>query len=216
MSGDLYTLKQEATSLPVSLDEARQYLRADPSEDLSVGLLLRAAVVHAEKYTGVDFRTNTWTLTRDGFPSNSRICLDKAEVASVTSVSRLVWDDVSENVLTAVPSTDYYLKAGVGASEVLLLGSSPLGSTAAGSWPDNVSEQQPEANVEVEFVMGIPDLIEKAQAGILKLLAAFWVNRGDALAALQGTGRGQVALASDLGAQSGANADLDFYLVERV
>ncbi len=95
--GDLYELTKAATKLPIGTEEARLYLKSSPAEDKNLGLLLRAAVQHAEGYTGVDFRANTWKLTMDGFPVGGRIpdgALARQAGARYGRVGELVADEV--------------------------------------------------------------------------------------------------------------------------
>ena len=212
-----YELKTAGTVLPISVEEARLYLKSDEGEDANLALLIRAAVQHAETYTGRDFRANTWTLTLDGFPTNDRIVLRRCTVASVTAVRRFVWDEnTATNVNTVVSSADYYLKQTQDWSEVLLKSNLPTNSPATGKWPTDVTKQQPEANVSVEFVTEPFAFIEEAKVGVLQHIAALWANRGDCLAALSAAGGGRVALHADLAAQSGADALLDHFRVSRI
>ncbi len=214
--GEVYELSAASAALPISVVEARGYLRSDEGEDATLGLLLRAVVQHAEAYTGVDLRANTWLLTLDAFPANDRICIAKHPVASITSITRLVWDDVDTNVPTAVPTADYYLKRAESFSEVLLFSSAPTGSTATGSWPTDVSEQQPEKGIVVTFVTEAPEWVAEVKTALLHHLAALWANRGDCLSALSAAGGGRVALHQDMAAQSGADALLDHYRIARI
>jgi uncharacterized phiE125 gp8 family phage protein len=210
---DRYVLTKVSTKLPLSPEVVRAHLKSPKGEDDVVALFTRAAVQHCESYTGVDFRANTWTLIADCFPTSNRFLLKKSPVASVTSVKYLKFDGAVD-VLTTVPAVDYFLKQGASWSEILLHSSAPAGSPAAGVWPTDVSLHQPEANVEVEFLTGVPAFIEEVRVGVLHLIAAMWANRGDALESLSSVGG--VALAADLAKQSGANTLLDGFKIQRV
>lgn len=88
---------------PLSLAEARQYLRdPDTADDPVIQRLIDMAAEYGERYTGRQFRANTWTLTLPDFPDEIR--LRKPPVSSITSVTRLVG-----GVVTAVSAADYYL-----------------------------------------------------------------------------------------------------------
>jgi uncharacterized phiE125 gp8 family phage protein len=58
---------------PVSLAEAKSFLRVDSSsEDLFITSLIKAATQFAEKATGRVFITQTWDLTLDAFPFTAK------------------------------------------------------------------------------------------------------------------------------------------------
>lgn len=210
-----YELKTAATKLPIGTEEARLYLKSDEGEDGNLALLLRAAVQHAEWYTGRDFRSNTWTLFTDGFPTTQRFCLRRSVVNAVSSIKYLEWTGAADELQT-VPATDYYLKRTQDWSEILLRISGLTGSTASGAWPSGFEAEQVESNVEVEFTTKAGDFLEEAKVGMLQHLAALWANRGDCIAALQAAGSGRIALHRDLAAQSGADGLLDHFRITRI
>lgn len=209
----LYRLTEEAKKLPISREQAQDYLKSHRDENPTLDLMLRAAVQHAEHYTGVDFRANTWELLLDVFPTVDSIVLQRSIIASV-AVSYLVWDDVDTNDPTTFAADQYQLVQLEDCSEIVLRPKGITGSPAMGVWPADLSQQQPRHGITITMTMGVPPFIEQAKEGILHLLAALWTNRGDALTALQSGGK--VALCQDLGRQSGAHTLLDFCAIPQI
>lgn len=63
----------DATLEPITLDDAKGYLRIDLSDtasDTLVTSLIRAARRHCEKYTNLAFINQTWELWRNSFPQS--------------------------------------------------------------------------------------------------------------------------------------------------
>ena len=151
--------------LPLTTSQARDFLRIDDAcdEDLLLGLI-RAAVQWGEKYTRRDFRVNRWSLTLDCFPD--RILLRRDPVVSLVSITYLDGDDVS----AVVPPTDYYLKPGVGTSEVL---PTPDGD----GWPTDVSDL--EGSIVVLFDSGPTRCGDLVLQALRQHVAYLYENRGD-------------------------------------
>ncbi len=179
---EVYELSSYGTPGPLSLDEVKEHLRLDDeSEDASVTILLDAALIYVEGWTGREMRANTWTLHLDSWPANARICLRRSPVDTVTSIKRLVYaEGTGLDTLTTVTAADYYLKPGVDFTEVLLF-DTPTGSAKTGEWPDDLSEQQLERRIEVLFVTQAHSSIDLLKGGVLHLMGALWENRGDCL-----------------------------------
>lgn len=157
-----YTLTDNGT-LPITLKQAKAYLKVDTDADNAVIQDMIAAVVQfAERYTGRDMRPKTWQLELDCF--EDRILLRKSQVASITSVKYIV----SGSPVT-IDSSVYYLKSGYQFSEVLL--------QADQVWPDDLDEV--EAGIEIIFVTQAPRYIEQYKIGALEHLAFLYANRGD-------------------------------------
>lgn len=78
----------EATSLPVTVADARAYARLDPDvPDPEVeGLILTAAEAW-ETHTGQVLSQSEWELTLDGFVADAAINLQTAPVISVNSIT---------------------------------------------------------------------------------------------------------------------------------
>jgi len=158
----LYTLNDSGT-LPISLKQAKAYLKVEHDADNSVIQdMIAATVQYAERYTGRDLRPKTWQLTLDCF--EDRILLRKSQVASITSIKYLV-----SSVLTTIDTSVYYLKPGYQFSEVLLKEDQV--------WPDDLDEV--EAGIQIIFVTQTPRNIEQYRIGVYEHLAFLYANRGD-------------------------------------
>lgn len=180
---------------PVKIDEARDHLRLHSNDDDDlISPIILAALDAAEAYTRRDFRDNTYQLLLDEF--TDRICLRRDVVDTIDSVTRLV-----ATVATAVPTTVYYLKHGVQASEILLQD----GET----WPTDVDVR--EQAIVVTFTTKAHDRLESAKSAILRLVAHLYENRGDCAVITSG---GTAAM--DVVRASGAGAILDQFRVSRV
>lgn len=152
---------------PVRLKDAKAYLKVDnKSDDFVVRSLLLATVQYAEKYTGRDFRANSWKLLLDGF--EDRICLRRSPVASITQVQYTL-----AGTLTTIAASVYYLKKGPQFSEVLLLDEQ--------EWPSDGDDVETtnEHTIEITFATAVPALLEEARSALLKHLAYLYQNRGD-------------------------------------
>ncbi len=194
MSSQVYVRTVEGDS-PVKIDEARDHMRLHSEEDDNlVSQIMLAALDAAESYTRRDFRANTYELLLDEF--TDRICLRKDVVDSITSITRLVL-----TVVTAVPTSVYYLKRDVQGSEILLQD----GQT----WPADVDNR--EQAIKVTFATVAHDRLESAKSAILRLTAHLYENRGDCAVITSG---GTAAL--DVVRASGAGAILDQFRVSRV
>lgn len=180
---------------PVAIDEARVHMRlhSEDDDDL-ISQLILVALDAAESYTRRDFRANTYELLLDKF--TDRICLRRDVVDSIGSVTRLV-----ATTETAVPTTVYYLKRGVQASEILLQD----GQT----WPTDVDNR--EQAIKVTFTTKAHTRLESAKSAILRLTAHLYENRGDCAIIISGGAR-----AFDVVRMSGAGAILDQFRVSRV
>lgn len=153
----------DSGDLPITLKQAKDYLKIDGKDDNQVIQdLLATAVQFGEGYTGRDFRISTWLLFVDCF--EDRILLRKAQVASITKVEYLV-----SAAFITVASSVYYLKPGHGFSEILL---------ADGEiWPTDIDTI--EAGIKIEFKTQVPRSIEQLKTGVYKHLAFLYQNRGD-------------------------------------
>jgi uncharacterized phiE125 gp8 family phage protein len=157
-----YTLNDTGT-LPISLKQAKAYLKVDSTTDDSVIQDLIATVFQfAERYSGRDMRAKTWQLVLDCF--DDRILLRKSEVSSITSVKYSV-----SGTLDTISSAVYYLKAGHQFSEILLQEDQ--------AWPSDIDEI--EAGIQIIFDTKTPRYITQYKVGALEHLAFLYANRGD-------------------------------------
>jgi uncharacterized phiE125 gp8 family phage protein len=157
-----YTLNDTGT-LPITLKQAKAYLKVDSDADNSVIQDMIAAVVqYGERYSGRDMRAKTWQLVIDCF--EDRILLRKSQVASITSIKHTV-----SGSLDTIADTVYYLKAGYQFSEILLQEDQ--------EWPTD--SDAVEAGIQIIFVTQTPRYIESYKMGAFEHLAFLYANRGD-------------------------------------
>ena len=160
---DVYELIAKG-AVPVSLDDMKAYMKVTSSaDDDLITMMLNAATIWGENYTGREFRANTWALLLDEF--SDRICLRRDPVASITSVEYLVLD-----VLTTIVNTTYYLKKNVQNSEVLL--------SEDQDWPDDLDDR--EQSIAITFVTeSYRYCSDSIMNGIKRHVAWWYANRGD-------------------------------------
>ena len=160
---DVYELIAKG-AVPVSLDDMKAYMKvtSDADDDL-ITMMLNAATVWGENYTGREFRANTWALLLDEF--SDRICIRRDPVKSITSVEYLVAD-----VFTAVTNITYYLKKNVQNSEILLAEDE--------DWPADLDSR--EQGIKITFVTESYRYCSDAIINGIKRHVAWWyANRGD-------------------------------------
>lgn len=178
------TLLSPPASEPVSLPEAKDWMRVDiGDDDALIQSLVTAARQHAEDLLGRQFVTATWRLSLDCFPGGragwgallAPWAWDRAMVrlpkAPLQSVSSATYYDLA-GTLQTLPATAYDADP---ASDPGRL------SLAFGqSWP--VTRPMPGA-VRIDFVAGygaaaqVPEGIKTA----IKLLAAHWYENREAV-----------------------------------
>jgi uncharacterized phiE125 gp8 family phage protein len=157
-------LKTAPTHEPITLEEAKDHLRVDGTDDDAlISDLITAARKRAEKFQRRAFITQTWTVFLDEFPVWIR--LPKPPLQSVTSVKYLDTDGVQQTLASA----DYRVDTK----------SVPARITPAWneSWP---STRAVTNAVEIEMVVGygaatvVP---EEARAAIKIYLGGLYENR---------------------------------------
>ncbi|MCB2081366.1 MAG: phage head-tail connector protein [Hyphomicrobiales bacterium] len=93
---------------PLSLSEAKLYLRVDSSdEDSVITRMIATARQAAEHYTRRSFITQTWTLAYDDY-APAMVALPKGPVQSITSVKTIARDATE----TVISSSVYTMDAG--------------------------------------------------------------------------------------------------------
>jgi len=157
---------------PVSLDEAKLYLRVDnTAEDDAISLLIAASRGLFERETGLILLRQSWQLTLDKWPvrsadSHRRVYLPLRPILGVASVVVSVG-----GVAVNVPDTDYHLDADASPPR--------LTEQAAGLWP---KPDVPAAGITIDFDAGFGDAVETVPAplrlAVLKLVAEAYENRG--------------------------------------
>lgn len=155
---------------PVSLDEARTHLKVDTTDDDAlITSLICAARARAEWHTGRAFVTQRWTLWRDSWPCDGIIEIPLPPLQSVASVTAYALDD-SATVLDA-------------ATYQIDIASSPARLSLKSPPPINLRRINA---VAIAFTAGYGDaggdVPAPVREAILKMIANFYVNRGDAAA----------------------------------
>lgn len=96
-------------TLPVALDQAKEWLRVDhDADDLLIGALIAAAVDHLDGMRGIlgyALEPQTWEMTAPCWPFG-QIILPLGPVVSITSVKYLD----TEGVEQTLPTSDYRLE----------------------------------------------------------------------------------------------------------
>jgi uncharacterized phiE125 gp8 family phage protein len=97
------TLYTAPTLNPVGLPEAKLHLRQESDEDdLLIQNLIYAATETAQVKTGRQFLTATYDYTLDDFPGCDTIVLPRPPLASVTSITYVDGDGVSQTLAATV------------------------------------------------------------------------------------------------------------------
>lgn len=155
-----------ATTLPVSLAEAKAHLRVDAADDDTlISAMLGAATQMAEQATGRALMPQTWLLSLDGFADVLE--LTRVPVASVTSV---VYDDASGTPQT-LANSNYTL------SNADDFGIARLTCAYSKSWP--ATRAQVNA-VRVTYVAGYADAAsvpESIKSWIKLAIGSMFENR---------------------------------------
>lgn len=157
---------------PVSLDEAKLYLRVDNSaEDDAITLLIAAACGLFERETGLILIRQSWQLTLDKWPvrsadSHRRVYLPLRPILALSSLVVSVGGEAVN-----IPETDYHLDPAAEPPRLVEL--------VAGLWP---KPDVPAAGITIDFDAGFGDGVDDAPAPlrlvVLKLIAEAYENRG--------------------------------------
>lgn len=159
------TLTTGPTSEPVTLEEAKQHLRVEVSEDDDyINGLITAARLLVERMQGRALFTQTYTLKLDDF-SSSEIRLPRPPLASVTSITYLDSGGASQTLSTSVYGVDTSSEPG----RVYL--------KYAQSWPSVYAQ---ELSVSIVYVAGyatVAAIPATTKQAIKMLVAHLYENR---------------------------------------
>ncbi len=167
-----YTVSGAIGPYPVTLVEAKAYLKIDHgADDAVITLLIQAATQFAEDFTSRDFRTRTWIATLDSFDDQflDRIQLRKNQIGAITSIQ--YFNDASTPVLTTVDAATYYLRFDQWWAFAVLKDSD--------DWPTDVDDEQSEQRITVTFTTVLPPDLAEVKVGILNAISAMYENRVD-------------------------------------
>lgn len=164
------TLTAAPTKEPLLVDDLRQHLRLDTSdEDFLLETWLVAARRHVETYTGAALMPQTWEARLDTFPDDAEIPLPRNPVQSITSLQYV--DTAGATQTFAGSNFDLVAPADpVGGEWRLVLGYSK-------SWPATRGHV---GDVRISFVAGYPDRKDvppEILAAILLVAADLFENR---------------------------------------
>jgi uncharacterized phiE125 gp8 family phage protein len=156
---------------PVSLPEAKLYLRIDASdEDDLVRALITASRLLIEAASGRLLINQTWRLILDAWPAGGTLRLPLSPAGQIAGAR--VFD--ANGAPTAVSPSALVLEAGSDPPLLLVQGAAP-------------SPGRARAGVEIDVVAGfgpsgasVPEPIRQA---MLRMIALWFENRGDAMAA---------------------------------
>ena len=159
-------IKTPPASEPVSLTEAKNYLRiTDNDDDALISSLVTAVRQKAETWTRRLFITQTWTLWLDSIPEGKILSIP---LPLLQSVSHIKSYDSANEVSTFDPEK-YFV-------DVV---SSPgrVGLNDGESWPNDLRRMNA---VEIEFVAGYGDessVPETIKQGILQWVKLLFANK---------------------------------------
>ncbi len=160
----MLTLVTPSSALPVTLDEAKKFLKMDDitDDDDLITMLLGTAVSQVENVTGRCLLNQTWKQTFDEFPCDDDYCdLYRSKVTSITSVKYYDTSGVQQTLSSSV----YELEA----EEPAHIRLKPLQS-----WPGTDGRDD---GIEITFVAGYGATAADVPAGlkVLVLIMTSWL-----------------------------------------
>ena len=184
-------LKTAPAEYPVSVSEAKDYLRVDGSlEDSRILTMIKAATTRLEKYVDQKFISQVWYQYMDNFQmkTSSDWWDGVREMATSEMYSPQPWLELMIGPMRVLNVFKTYADDGVGvtfnSSNYVLDTTGPYGRVAlklGGVWPTTILRKV--NGIEIEFEVGIaanaascPDDIKQA---VLSYVATLYENRGD-------------------------------------
>jgi uncharacterized phiE125 gp8 family phage protein len=156
---------------PVTLDQAKAHLKVDTTDDDAlITSLIAAARARAEWHTGRAFVTQSWCLWLDAWPCNGIVEIPLPPLQSVASVTAYAQDDSA----TVLDAATYQIDTASSPARLVL---KPNASPPVALRRINA--------IAVAFTAGYGDasfVPAPVCEAILKIVANFYVNRGDAAA----------------------------------
>ena len=159
-------IKTPPASEPVSLDEAKNYLRiTDSDDDALISSLVTAIRQKAENWTRSLLINQTWTLWMDSVPEGETMMIPLSPLQSVTHIKS--YD--SDNTFNIFDSSNYLVDSA----------SIPgrIGLKEGQTWPNAVRRMNA---LEIEFVAGFGDessVPESIKQGILQWVKLLFANK---------------------------------------
>ena len=164
---DNYTVKTPASQDPVSLVDAKNFLRVDTTaDDTLITSLISAATSQGEKFTGRVFEQVTFTgffsgLSFSQFEAGPYLQIRRGPLDSVIS-----FKSVENGSLVAVESTDYEVRETSGLSRIVFIETPPSADRVI--YP-----------FQVEFVAGYSVVPDDIKTAIKSHVLFMYENRGD-------------------------------------
>ena len=159
-------IKTPPASEPVSLAEAKNYLRiTDSDDDALINSLVTAIRQKAETWTRRSLITQTWTLWLDSVPASVMLSIPFSPLQSVTHIKS--YD--SANTVSTFDSSKYLVD---GASIP-----GRIGLNDGQTWPNALRRMNA---LEIEFVAGFGDessVPETIKQGILQWVKLLFANK---------------------------------------
>jgi uncharacterized phiE125 gp8 family phage protein len=166
-----YVILTPAVSPALELDKVKEHAKISDSDSDSYLLSLIEVVTNtAEQITGRDLINKTYKGFLDCFPacSTRSIEIRKSKLQSITSIQYLV-----DNVLTTLPSANYYITESNNFSTINLVDGE--------SWPNNVDRRK--QAIVITFVAGYGDdscdIPASLKQAMLSNVASLFDNAGD-------------------------------------
>ena len=159
---------------PVTLDQAKAYLKVDTGDDDAlITALIPAARARAEWHTGRAFLTQSWTLWCDAWPCDGIVESPVPPLQSIASVTTYANDDTARVLDTALYQVDAESRPGRMALK-----------PGAGVFAD----LRPINAIAIAFTAGYGDDAAMVPApiaqAILRIVARLYAGRGDDASAL--------------------------------
>jgi uncharacterized phiE125 gp8 family phage protein len=152
---------------PVSLAEAKAYLRVEhEDDDDTIAALIAGARIHVEAQTRRALITQTWRLSRDAWPANGRIAVLPAPLRKLAAVRIYKLDGSTQAIDVAAFAAD---KTSAPAVLAFMHGALPAPGRLAGGI---------ELDIEVGYGDAPSDVPEPLRQAIRVLVAHWYENRG--------------------------------------
>lgn len=155
---------------PVTLDEAKAFLRVDGSdEDSFISTLITAARLHTESVTGRAMISQSWRVVRDGWPPDRKVRLPVAPLQSLTEIR--AYD--ADGVATMLTLAEFQPETGVSPAAIFV--------------PVLVSGMPPTREhdaIEIDYVAGCGDAPEDVPQDLrhaVLILVGYWFEHRDAV-----------------------------------
>lgn len=161
--GGVYRLSGVKGASPLTVDDAKGYMKVTTAvEDTVISDIIDGATTWGERYTGREFRVNTWVLTLDHFTDS--IIINRDHVNTINNIKYYV-----DDVLITIPDTVYYLDIHQSYSELHL--------KSGQIWPTDGDDR--DDAIKVNFDTKAYHDIEVVKLALYRHVSYLYANRGD-------------------------------------